>query len=63
MAAPRLSLGPLKEPLGLIRALQWFFSIFAFATCGGFEGSVTFRVTCAGEQENHSVTATFGYPF
>uniref|UniRef100_A0A8D2PZV1 Uncharacterized protein n=1 Tax=Zosterops lateralis melanops TaxID=1220523 RepID=A0A8D2PZV1_ZOSLA len=39
------------------------FSIFAFATCGGFEGSVTFRVTCAGEQENHSVTATFGYPF
>ncbi|XP_032940396.1 synaptophysin-like protein 1 isoform X2 [Catharus ustulatus] len=62
MAAPRFSLGPLKEPLGLIRALQWFFSIFAFATCGGFEGSVTFRVTCEG-RENHTVSAHFGYPF
>ncbi|NWS79851.1 SYPL1 protein, partial [Toxostoma redivivum] len=39
-----------------------FFSIFAFATCGGFEGSVTFRVTCEG-RENHSVSAAFGYPF
>ncbi|XP_058684386.1 uncharacterized protein LOC131574027 [Poecile atricapillus] len=46
MAAPRVSLGPLKEPLGLNRALQWFFSIFAFSTCGGFEGSVTFSITC-----------------
>ncbi|XP_066065470.1 synaptophysin-like protein 1 [Chamaea fasciata] len=64
MAAPRVSLGALKEPLGLNRALQWFFSIFAFATCGGFEGSVTFRVTCAGAgHENHSVTARFAYPF
>uniref|UniRef100_A0A8C3UVW0 MARVEL domain-containing protein n=1 Tax=Catharus ustulatus TaxID=91951 RepID=A0A8C3UVW0_CATUS len=39
-----------------------FFSIFAFATCGGFEGSVTFRVTCEG-RENHTVSAHFGYPF
>ncbi|NWV16434.1 SYPL1 protein, partial [Origma solitaria] len=38
-----------------------FFSIFAFATCGGFEGSVTFRVTCPGD--NASVSAAFRYPF
>ncbi|XP_053825453.1 synaptophysin-like protein 1 [Vidua macroura] len=62
MAAPRVSLGALKEPLGLNRGLQWFFSIFAFATCGAFEGSVTFRVTCAG-LENGSVSAAFAYPF
>uniref|UniRef100_A0A674GI73 Synaptophysin-like protein 1 n=1 Tax=Taeniopygia guttata TaxID=59729 RepID=A0A674GI73_TAEGU len=62
MAAPRVSLGALKEPLGLSRGLQWFFSIFAFATCGGFEGSVSFSLTCAG-LENETVTAKFGYPF
>ncbi|XP_054151277.1 synaptophysin-like protein 1 [Melozone crissalis] len=66
MAAPRVSLGALKEPLGLSRGLQWFFSIFAFATCGGFEGSVTFTVTCAGGDNGTqvtNVTATYGYPF
>ncbi|XP_071275678.1 synaptophysin-like protein 1 [Agelaius tricolor] len=68
MAAPRVSLGALKEPLGLSRGLQWFFSIFAFATCGGFEGSVTVSVTCAGgdngtEARATNVTATYGYPF
>nr|XP_031363592.1 synaptophysin-like protein 1 [Lonchura striata domestica] len=62
MAAPRVSLGALKEPLGLSRGLQWFFSIFAFATCGGFEGSVTFSLSCPG-LENGSVSADFGYPF
>ncbi|KAM6999586.1 uncharacterized protein RBU47_011836 [Passerculus sandwichensis] len=66
MAAPRVSLGALKEPLGLSRGLQWFFSIFAFATCGGFEGSVTFSVTCPGGDnatQVTNVTATYGYPF
>uniref|UniRef100_A0A8U8B0F0 Uncharacterized protein n=1 Tax=Geospiza parvula TaxID=87175 RepID=A0A8U8B0F0_GEOPR len=66
MAAPRVSLGALKEPLGLSRGLQWFFSIFAFATCGGFEGSVTFSVTCAGGDNATrvtNVTAAYGYPF
>ncbi|XP_059728910.1 synaptophysin-like protein 1 [Haemorhous mexicanus] len=66
MAAPRVSLGVLKEPLGLSRGLQWFFSIFAFATCGSFQGSVTFGVTCAGAANGSqvtNVTAAFGYPF
>ncbi|XP_061225882.1 synaptophysin-like protein 1 [Neopsephotus bourkii] len=62
MAAPRWDLGPAREPLGLIRALQGFFSVFAFATLGGFQGSVRFRLSCAGSP-NTSVSAPFAYPF
>ncbi|XP_068280863.1 synaptophysin-like protein 1 [Nyctibius grandis] len=62
MSGPRLELGPIREPLGLVRALQWFFSIFAFATCGGYAGGVSFRVICDG-QSNTTVTAPFAYPF
>ncbi|KAM6288883.1 LOW QUALITY PROTEIN: synaptophysin-like protein 1 [Aegotheles albertisi] len=62
MSGLRLDLGPAKEPLGLVRGLQWFFSIFAFATCGGYGGDVTTRVNCDG-QSNVSVTAPFAYPF
>ncbi|XP_068026971.1 LOW QUALITY PROTEIN: synaptophysin-like protein 1 [Melanerpes formicivorus] len=61
MVAPRLDLAPLREPLGLVRALQWFFSIFCFATCGGFGGSVRVLLSCLGS--NHSVSASFSYPF
>ncbi|KAK4805336.1 hypothetical protein QYF61_021883 [Mycteria americana] len=39
-----------------------FFSIFAFATCGGYSGAVSFRVSCRG-QSNTTVTAPFAYPF
>uniref|UniRef100_A0A8C6Z5Z3 MARVEL domain-containing protein n=1 Tax=Nothoprocta perdicaria TaxID=30464 RepID=A0A8C6Z5Z3_NOTPE len=38
------------------------FSICAFAPCGGFGGSVSFLVSCAGEP-NRTVTAAFEYPF
>ncbi|XP_069738741.1 synaptophysin-like protein 1 [Phaenicophaeus curvirostris] len=62
MAAPRLDLRALREPLGLVRGLQWFFSIFAFATCGGYSGSVSFLVSCGG-RANASVSASFSYPF
>ncbi|XP_030331054.1 synaptophysin-like protein 1 [Strigops habroptila] len=62
MAAPRWNLGPTREPLGLIRPLQGFFSIFAFATVGGFRGSVGFRLSCAGSP-NASSSAPFAYPF
>ncbi|XP_068598504.1 synaptophysin-like [Brachionichthys hirsutus] len=56
-----LDLGPLKEPIGFIRVLEWVFSIFAFATAGGYSGSTTFSVSCtAGEKTVH---ADFGYPF
>ncbi|KAM6188751.1 synaptophysin-like protein 1 [Sarcoramphus papa] len=62
MSGLRVDLGPAKEPLGLVRALQWFFSIFAFATCGGYGGAVSFRISCDG-QPNITVTASFAYPF
>ncbi|XP_050161881.1 synaptophysin-like protein 1, partial [Myiozetetes cayanensis] len=62
MAAPRVSLEALREPLGLMRALQAFFSVLAFSTLGGFEGSVSFLVSCAG-QSNVSVSAPFAFPF
>ncbi|XP_040399645.1 synaptophysin-like protein 1 [Cygnus olor] len=62
MAGLRLGLGPAKEPLGLVRGLQWFFSIFAFATCGGYSGKVSYWVSCNGKP-NITVTVPFGYPF
>ncbi|KYO34931.1 synaptophysin-like protein 1 [Alligator mississippiensis] len=62
MSGLRLDLGPAKEPIGFIKALQWIFSIFAFATCGGYGGNTSFKVSCS-QTKNESVTATFGYPF
>uniref|UniRef100_A0A8C4J0V9 Synaptophysin like 1 n=1 Tax=Dromaius novaehollandiae TaxID=8790 RepID=A0A8C4J0V9_DRONO len=38
------------------------FSIFAFATCGGFRGETTLLVSCKGVV-NETVTAAFAYPF
>ncbi|XP_062842471.1 synaptophysin-like protein 2a [Trichomycterus rosablanca] len=57
----RLDLGPVKEPLGFIRILEWLFSIFAFATTGGYQGSTTISLTCPDAIKN--ITAVFGYPF
>lgn len=58
-----LDLGPLKEPLGFIRVLEWVFTIFAFATTGGYTGKSHFTVKCPGAQEPLPVMPEFGYPF
>nr|XP_034491131.1 synaptophysin-like protein 1 [Marmota flaviventris] len=65
MSAFQINLNPLKEPIGFIKVLQWIASIFAFATCGGFKGKTEILVNCPPLKviENHTVEATFGYPF
>ncbi|XP_077385783.1 synaptophysin-like protein 2a [Festucalex cinctus] len=58
-----LDLGPLKEPIGFIRVLEWVFTIFAFATTGGYSGTSHFIVKCPEAVETHDVKPVFGYPF
>ncbi|XP_051020403.1 synaptophysin-like protein 1 [Acomys russatus] len=63
MSAFQINLNPLKELLGFIKVLEWFASIFAFATCGGYKGKTDMQVSCPKIGDNKTVTATFGYPF
>ncbi|XP_067318607.1 synaptophysin-like protein 1 [Anolis sagrei] len=62
MSELQLNLGPVKEPLGFIKILQWIFSIFAFATCGGYSGKTAIFLTCR-DNRNVTLEANFGYPF
>ncbi|NWS65790.1 SYPL1 protein, partial [Crotophaga sulcirostris] len=62
MAGLKVDFALFLEPLGFIKVLEWIFSIFAFATCGGFQGETTLLVSCEGVA-NKTVTAAFAYPF
>ncbi|XP_044290815.1 synaptophysin-like protein 1 [Varanus komodoensis] len=61
MSAPQLSLAPVKEPLGFIKVLEWIFSIFAFATCGGYSGKTSVQLKCT--EQNLTLETSFAYPF
>uniref|UniRef100_A0A8C3Y6G3 Uncharacterized protein n=1 Tax=Catharus ustulatus TaxID=91951 RepID=A0A8C3Y6G3_CATUS len=39
------------------------FSIFAFATCGGFSGSLRLSIECAPPNRSQPINVAFGYPF
>ncbi|GCB69435.1 synaptophysin-like protein 1 [Scyliorhinus torazame] len=63
MAGMQLDLGPLKEPIGFIKILEWIFAIFGFATCGGFSGKTALSVKCKNTNDTLLLNATFQYPF
>ncbi|NXG05781.1 SYPL1 protein, partial [Sakesphorus luctuosus] len=62
MAGFRTDFSVVLEPLGFVKVLEWIFAIFAFATCGSFQGETTLLVSCKGVV-NKTVTAAFAYPF
>ncbi|KAG5282357.1 hypothetical protein AALO_G00055110 [Alosa alosa] len=54
----------LKVPLGFIKVLQWVFAIFAFSTCGSYDGSFRMSVQCKNRTEsNLKIDVDFEYPF
>ncbi|KAG8439934.1 hypothetical protein GDO86_005920 [Hymenochirus boettgeri] len=64
MTGWQLNLGPLKEPLGFIKLLEWISAIFSFATCGGYSGKTEIIVSCGNATvPNETLTASFMYPF
>uniref|UniRef100_A0A8C3E074 Uncharacterized protein n=1 Tax=Corvus moneduloides TaxID=1196302 RepID=A0A8C3E074_CORMO len=62
MVGLRVDFSMLLEPLGFVKVLEWILAIFAFATCGGFQGETTLLVSCKGVV-NKTITAAFAYPF
>ncbi|KAM9475769.1 synaptophysin b [Clarias gariepinus] len=54
----------IKQPLGFIKILQWFFAIFAFSTCGSYSGVFRMSVECKNRSESDlDIDVEFEYPF
>ncbi|NWU41007.1 SYPL1 protein, partial [Hylia prasina] len=62
MLGLRMDFSMLLEPLGFVKVLEWLLAVFAFATCGGFQGETALLVSCKGVV-NKTITAVFAYPF
>uniref|UniRef100_A0A8D2P6C5 Synaptophysin like 1 n=1 Tax=Zosterops lateralis melanops TaxID=1220523 RepID=A0A8D2P6C5_ZOSLA len=58
----RMDFSVVLEPLGFVKVLEWLFAVFAFATCGGFQGETALLISCEGVV-NKTITAAFAYPF
>merc|ERR1712226_814571 len=52
----------LKEPRGVMRILEFFFAILAFAICSDFTTYLEYKVTCSGGDET-TVRHNATYPF
>jgi len=54
----------LKEPRGLLRAVQWLFAVLAFSTACHYSTVLTLKPTCANDgSEPDPITVTVSYPF
>ncbi|XP_061469955.1 synaptophysin isoform X1 [Rhineura floridana] len=66
-ASPLVAVGQFrvfKEPLGFVKLLEWFFSIFAFATCGSYTGEFHLNVECSNKSgSDPDIRVDFAYPF
>ncbi|XP_042190949.1 synaptophysin-like protein 1 isoform X3 [Callorhinchus milii] len=63
MTVLQLDFGPLKEPIGFIKLLEWIFAIFGFATCGRFSGETAVSMRCKASNNTVTYSAAFHYPF
>ncbi|XP_023714593.1 synaptophysin-like protein 2 isoform X2 [Cryptotermes secundus] len=59
--AMSMNFGVFKEPRGLMRILQFIFSICAFASTTGFSSFVAITVAC--DKEEHEYRLEYSYPF
>jgi len=53
---------PLKEPRGLLRAMQWLFALVAFATCCDYTVKFGVQILCK-EGTIETIETTAKYPF
>ena len=53
---------PLKEPRGLLRAMQWMFALVAFATCCDYTVKFGVKISCK-EGDGQTIETTAKYPF
>ena len=55
---------PLKEPRGLLRAMQWLFALVAFATCCDYTVKFGVKIACKeGTGDGQTLETTAKYPF